>query len=152
MDGWETRRRRTPGHDWCIVKLGLPGIIHGVVVDTAHFKGNFPEQCEIEACSLNSDSSVAQLEDHATKWFSLLSKVRSCRRLSKSVSDHAIEQGHGPPIPSIRTARGASSCPRRSDAGLACAHPRRQAIDLATVENGGWVTLSSDMFSARATT
>ena len=25
MDGWETRRRRTPGYDWCVVKLGLPG-------------------------------------------------------------------------------------------------------------------------------
>ncbi|MGC1688216.1 MAG: hypothetical protein WA734_21480, partial [Candidatus Acidiferrales bacterium] len=37
MDGWETRRRRTPGHDWCIVRLGLPGIIRGVVVDTSFF-------------------------------------------------------------------------------------------------------------------
>src|SRR5690348_850926 len=38
MDGWETRRRRTPGHDWAIVRLGQPGIIQGVVVDTSHFK------------------------------------------------------------------------------------------------------------------
>ena len=35
MDGWETRRRRTPGHVWCTVRLGLPGVVHGVVVDTA---------------------------------------------------------------------------------------------------------------------
>jgi allantoicase len=35
MDGWETRRRRTPGHDWCVVRLGVPGIVRGVVVDTA---------------------------------------------------------------------------------------------------------------------
>src|SRR2546422_11627245 len=40
MDGWETRRRRTPGFDWCIIRLGLPGILRGVVVDTSHFKGN----------------------------------------------------------------------------------------------------------------
>ena len=40
MDGWETRRRRTPGFDWCIVRLGAPGIIRGGVVDTSHFKGN----------------------------------------------------------------------------------------------------------------
>ena len=40
MDGWETRRRRTPGHDWCVVRLGLPGIIRGVVVNTSFFKGN----------------------------------------------------------------------------------------------------------------
>ncbi len=42
MDGWETRRRRTPGYDWCIIRLGLPGIIRGVVVDTSYFKGNYP--------------------------------------------------------------------------------------------------------------
>ena len=50
MDGWETRRRRDAGHDWCIVRLGLPGVVRGVVVDTAHFLGNFPASCSIEAC------------------------------------------------------------------------------------------------------
>ena len=40
MDGWETRRRREPGHDACIVRLGLPGVVRGVVVDTAFFRGN----------------------------------------------------------------------------------------------------------------
>ena len=74
MDGWETRRRRTPGYDWCIVKLGLPGVVHGVVVDTAYFKGNFPEHCELEACAVDGDPGVAQLEDHATKWSTLLPK------------------------------------------------------------------------------
>jgi allantoicase len=49
MDGWETRRRRTPGHDWCVLQLGLPGILRGVVVDTAFFRGNYPEHCSIEA-------------------------------------------------------------------------------------------------------
>lgn len=49
MDGWETRRRREPGHDWCVVRLGLPGVVRGIVVDTAHFTGNFPEACSIEA-------------------------------------------------------------------------------------------------------
>src|SRR5260370_26239255 len=42
MDGWETRRRRTPGHDWCVVRLGLAGIIRRVVVETRGFKGNYP--------------------------------------------------------------------------------------------------------------
>jgi allantoicase len=41
MDGWETRRKRTTGHDWCIVKLARPGVIHGVDIDTSHFTGNF---------------------------------------------------------------------------------------------------------------
>jgi allantoicase len=49
MDGWETRRRRTPGFDWCIIRLGLPGIIRGVVVDTSFFRGNYPEHFSLEA-------------------------------------------------------------------------------------------------------
>lgn len=49
MDGWESRRRRTPGHDWCVVRLGLRGIIHGVNVDTRFFDGNHPSHCSIEA-------------------------------------------------------------------------------------------------------
>ncbi len=49
MDGWESRRRRTPGHDWCIVQLGMRGIVHGINVDTSHFTGNFPSHCSIEA-------------------------------------------------------------------------------------------------------
>ena len=34
MDGWESRRRRVPGHDWCIIKLGVPGLVRGVDIDT----------------------------------------------------------------------------------------------------------------------
>ena len=51
MDGWETRRRRTPGHDWCIVKLGLPGIVSEIMVDTGYFRGNFPESCSVDGCA-----------------------------------------------------------------------------------------------------
>ena len=40
MDGWETRRRREAGHDWAVIRLGAPGIVHGVVIDTSHFTGN----------------------------------------------------------------------------------------------------------------
>jgi allantoicase len=49
MDGWESRRRRTPGHDWCVVQLGMRGVIRGVNVDTSHFTGNYPSHCSIEA-------------------------------------------------------------------------------------------------------
>jgi allantoicase len=56
MDGWETRRRRTPGHDWCIVELGLPGLVHAVVVDTAFFRGNYPSHCWIDGCGLPADA------------------------------------------------------------------------------------------------
>src|SRR5688572_18074799 len=49
MDGWESRRQRTPGHDWCVVELGIRGVIRGVNVDTRFFTGNYPSHCSIEA-------------------------------------------------------------------------------------------------------
>ncbi len=52
MDGWETRRRRTPGHDWCLVRLGIPGVIRAVTVDTSFFRGNYPEACSLDAAGL----------------------------------------------------------------------------------------------------
>lgn len=52
-DGWETRRRREPGNDWIIVALGTRGTVARAVVDTAHFKGNFPESCSIQAADLS---------------------------------------------------------------------------------------------------
>ena len=55
MDGWESRRKRIPGHDWCVIQLGLPGTIRGVNVDTSHFTGNFPEYCSVEACETDAD-------------------------------------------------------------------------------------------------
>lgn len=51
-DGWETRRRREPGNDWCIVALAAPGVIERVEVDTAHFKGNFPDACSLQAANI----------------------------------------------------------------------------------------------------
>ena len=48
-DGWETRRRREPGNDWCIIELGHPGVIEQAIVDTAHFKGNYPDRCSLQA-------------------------------------------------------------------------------------------------------
>jgi allantoicase len=47
-DGWETRRRREPGHDWAIVKLAATGTIDRFLVDTNHFKGNYPDRCSIQ--------------------------------------------------------------------------------------------------------
>ncbi len=60
MDGWESRRKRVPGHDWCIIQLGQPGSIRGLTVDTAHFSGNQPESCTIEAAELPARSSKKQ--------------------------------------------------------------------------------------------
>src|SRR5437867_12624766 len=49
MDGWETRRKRTAGNDWCIIKLGVSGIIKGVDIDTNHFIGYSTKQAWIDA-------------------------------------------------------------------------------------------------------
>jgi allantoicase len=50
MDGWESRRKRGPGHDWCVLKLGVPGQVAGFEVDTRHFTGNFPPGAQLEVC------------------------------------------------------------------------------------------------------
>ena len=50
MDGWESRRKRTPGHDWCVVRLGVPGLVAGFEIDTRHFTGNYPPGAEVEVC------------------------------------------------------------------------------------------------------
>jgi allantoicase len=50
-DGWETRRRRTPGHDWAVVRLGARGTITRAEVDTRHFKGNAPAACSLDVCT-----------------------------------------------------------------------------------------------------
>ncbi|HTD05548.1 allantoicase [Undibacterium sp.] len=59
-DGWETRRRREPGNDWCIIALAQPGIVEKIEVDTCHFKGNYPDGCMIQAANVvgGTDSSL----------------------------------------------------------------------------------------------
>ncbi len=64
-DGWETKRRRGPGHDWAIVKLGMRADLHRVEVDTSHFKGNAPGSCSLEAC----DAPAATAELLASEGF-----------------------------------------------------------------------------------
>ncbi len=58
MDGWESRRKRVKGHDWCIIKLGAKGIIHGVNVNTTHFAGNAPQKVSIEGCNIQGNPNA----------------------------------------------------------------------------------------------
>jgi allantoicase len=69
-DGWETRRRREPGHDYAIVRLGVPGVVHGVIVDTAFFSGNYPPYASVEACGLSGYPSPAELAE--AEWETLV--------------------------------------------------------------------------------
>jgi allantoicase len=62
-DGWETRRRRSPGHDEAIVRLGASGVVHGVVVDTAWFKGNYPPEVAVDGICADGVVDVAELVD-----------------------------------------------------------------------------------------
>jgi allantoicase len=74
-DGWETRRRRSPGHDWSLVRLAAPGVIHRVEIDTDHFKGNAPERCTVEGIHL-PDARAGALLDPSAPWKVLLPQSR----------------------------------------------------------------------------
>ena len=69
MDGWESRRKRIPGHDWCIVQLATPGKIHGVDIDTNHFLGNHPPHASIDAAYLAADANI-----DSAQWNEILPK------------------------------------------------------------------------------
>ncbi|MEE4546051.1 allantoicase [Streptomyces sp. V4-01] len=85
MDGWETRRRRGasaevphPGetdHDWALVRLGAPGVIRGIVVDTAHFRGNYPQAVSLEATSHSLSAAPEDLLDPSVEWTRLVPRT-----------------------------------------------------------------------------
>jgi allantoicase len=146
-DGWETRRRREPGHDWAIVRLGVPGVIHGVNVDTSWFKGNYPPFASVEAASFEWHPSVEELE--AADWVTLVEKspvagdtdnyfaVSDGRRFTHVRLTIYPDGGvarfrvHGDPVPDPRFLTG--------------------TVDLAALENGGSVTDCSNMFYSSPT-
>jgi allantoicase len=70
MDGWESRRKRVPGHDWCVVRLGVPGLIAGFEIDTRHFTGNYPPGAEILVC--RSDQAVP---DEQAGWTTVTARL-----------------------------------------------------------------------------
>jgi allantoicase len=142
-DGWETRRRREPGHDWALVRLGLPGVVRGVVVDTAFFKGNYPPEVSVEGAAVEGYPSPDELA--AADWTSLVPRsavkgdavnefpvavqqrwthVRLCLYPDGGVARLRV---HGEPVPD----------PRLLGAG---------AVDLAALANGAVVAGCSNMF------
>ncbi len=72
MDGWESRRKRTSGHDFAVVRLGVPGVIRGVLVDTSYFRGNFPSHCSVEAAALAPQTDLDSVLK--AEWFEVLPK------------------------------------------------------------------------------
>lgn len=147
MDGWETRRRRTPGHDWCIIRLGLPGALHGVVVDTSFFRGNFPESCAIDVATVTGLPTPDELaSDSRIGWKTVLSKS-PLRGDFKN--EFAIE---GAPRAthlrfSIYPDGGVARLRVFGEPAFDAARARPGSeIDIAAIENGGLVVSCSDMF------
>ncbi|MFN2453374.1 MAG: allantoicase [Pyrinomonadaceae bacterium] len=151
MDGWETRRRRSPrldeDYDWCLIRLGVPGVVHGVVVDTSFFRGNFPSHCSIEACAVDGQPNIEQLMSAAIEWVEILPHsplegdeqnrftVTHAQRVThlrlKIYPDGGVARlrVHGVVVPDWDALRR-----------------RRSELDLAAVEHGGMVLAASDMF------
>ncbi len=147
MDGWETRRRRTPGHDWCLIRLGLAGRIHGVVVDTRFFRGNFPAACSIEACDAPADAPLEWLESAPCAWEEILPQAplagdtrnrfaldvpwRFSHLRLRIYPDGGVARlrVHGEPLPEPGTLR-----------------ETRGLVDLAALAHGAAVTAASDEF------
>ena len=92
MDGWETRRKRGPGHDWCVVRLARAGHIAGLDLDTSHFTGNFPPAISVEACFVAAGDPDANAE-----WFALLPSTNL-----RGNSHHYFDISHTRPISHLR--------------------------------------------------
>jgi allantoicase len=89
MDGWESRRKRTPGHDWCIIQLATSGKIHGVDIDTNHFLGNHPPNASVEAVNLSS-GSINELENAPWKEILPQSPLQPGSQNFYKITDHNI--------------------------------------------------------------
>jgi allantoicase len=145
-DGWESRRRRDPGHDHAIIRLGVPGIVHGVVVDTSFFRGNYPPQVSVEAVSIDGYPSVAELDQldwqplvaraaaagDARNWYPVPAP-RHCTHVRLSIyPDGGVARCrvHGRPLPDPRFLAG--------------------TVDLAAIETGGRLVECSNAFYSSA--
>ncbi len=141
-DGWETRRRREPGHDWAIVRLGAPGMVRGVVVDTSWFTGNYPPFVSLEAARVDGYPAVGEL-DEAT-WETLVEKVAA---LGDTANTYAVADDR------VWTHVRLSIYPDGGVArfrvhGVVAPDARflTGTVDLAALENGGDLVGCSDAF------
>ena len=140
MDGWETRRRREPGHDWGIIRLGIPGIVRVVVVDTSHFTGNYPDRCSLEGAVTTDDGLTdaewvelvpeSALEGDSRNVFQVEWPLRVTHVRLNIFPDGGVARlrVHGEPVPDLRTVLGPDG---RGDVAAALAGGRiRGASDL----------------------
>lgn len=146
MDGWETRRRRTPGHDWCVIALGMRGRVRGVNVDTSHFTGNFPSHCSIDLLDADGPVPRAIYATERRPWRLLLS-----RRELRGNDDNGFAVEDRPPCTHVRLnifPDGGVARVRvygEVEVDWARIAASKRAVDLASIRNGGLVLGASDM-------
>lgn len=139
MDGWESRRKRTEGYDYCIIRLGIPGIVHGFDIDTSHFTGNYPPSASIDACV--SDATVP---DQHAEWHELLPAVDlqgDAHHLLAVENDAVFTHLRLNIYPDGGVARLRVYGEVRPEWGRADAS---ELIDLFAIEHGGRAVLCSD--------
>ena len=141
MDGWESRRRRVPGHDWCILRLGLPGVVRGVDINTAHFLGNHPPFASLEGCTAAADASLAQLLDEA-EWTEILSETALQRGAHNLAAVHDVGSYTHLRL-RIYPAGGVA---RLRVYGEPAPSAAEGEVDLASLTRGGRALACSDMF------
>jgi allantoicase len=145
VDGWETRRRREPGHDYALIRLGAPGVIRRVVVDTAHFTGNFPAACSVEACAAEGYPAPADLLGPSATWAEIVP-----RSTLAGDSENRFAVADARRFTHVRlTIYPDGGVARLRVEGEVVPDPRLLAglpLDLVAQENGGAVEAASDRF------
>ncbi len=91
-DGWETRRRREPGNDWCVLELGAPGSIEKIEVDTAFFKGNYPDRCSIQADCVGG-GTVRSITTQSMVWQALQPEQKLSMDAVHSFTEEVVQLG-----------------------------------------------------------
>ena len=139
MDGWESRRKRGPGHDWCVIELGRRGVIRGVDIDTSFFTGNFPEKASIDACDVTTLVTPKTVEK--LPWSSILSPVAlsgNAHNRFPIAINRAVTHLRFHIYPDGGVAR------LRAYGEVAVNWKKKGLVDLAALENGGRALLASD--------
>jgi len=144
MDGWESRRRRVPGHDWCIVELGMRGVVHGVNVDTSHFTGNYPSHCSIEAVDVPAGLKPALHAIDGAPWVTLLETAAL-----RGNGDNLFKVADRRPWTHLRLSiypdGGVARLRVYGEVAVDWAKVGKRVVDLALITNGGLFLAASDL-------
>jgi len=149
MDGWESRRRRTPGHDWCVVQLGIRGRVRGVDVDTSFFTGNYPSHCSIDAVDATRTMTKALAATAGSPWVTILPKspLRGDAHNYFALAPPDADSAWTHLRLNIYPDGGVARLRAYGDAVIDWDRVRSngRAVDLAAITHGGLVLGASDM-------